>query len=94
MSSPSSSTYNLVSTHYTTHVTSQTPSSQPRNALVAEAFGYSAADLASIPASANLGVSCGNPLATAGLKEVHHINNNGYFHYLASFGRAVADGEM
>ena len=35
---------------------------------VAEAFGYSAAELASIPAGANLGLSCGNPTATAGLR--------------------------
>ncbi|TWT48417.1 arsenite methyltransferase [Botrimarina hoheduenensis] len=32
---------------------------------VAEAFGYSAEELASIPAEANMGLSCGNPLATA-----------------------------
>jgi arsenite methyltransferase len=36
---------------------------------VAQAFGYSAADLASIPSASNLGLSCGNPLALAGLKE-------------------------
>jgi SAM-dependent methyltransferase len=35
---------------------------------VAEAFGYSPAELASIPAEANMGLSCGNPTATAGLK--------------------------
>src|SRR6516164_9900611 len=35
---------------------------------VAEAFGYSSAELASIPAEANLGLSCGNPLAFASLK--------------------------
>ncbi len=35
---------------------------------VAEAFGYSAEELASIPAEANLGLSCGNPLATARLR--------------------------
>jgi arsenite methyltransferase len=35
---------------------------------VAEAFGYSAEELASIPASANMGLSCGNPIATAHLK--------------------------
>src|SRR5262245_27977127 len=35
---------------------------------VAEAFGYSAEDLASIPAEANMGLSCGNPTATAHLK--------------------------
>lgn len=35
---------------------------------VAEAFGYSAEDLASIPADANMGLSCGNPTATANLR--------------------------
>jgi SAM-dependent methyltransferase len=35
---------------------------------VAEAFGYSAEELASIPAGANMGLSCGNPTATANLQ--------------------------
>jgi SAM-dependent methyltransferase len=35
---------------------------------VAEAFGYSPEELASIPAGANLGLSCGNPTATANLR--------------------------
>jgi arsenite methyltransferase len=35
---------------------------------VAEAFGYSAAELASVPAEANLGLSCGNPIAFASLR--------------------------
>src|SRR5215468_5372639 len=35
---------------------------------VAEAFGYTAEELASIPAEANLGLSCGNPTAFASLK--------------------------
>ena len=35
---------------------------------VAEAFGYSADELASIPAGANMGLSCGNPTATANLR--------------------------
>jgi SAM-dependent methyltransferase len=35
---------------------------------VAEAFGYSAEDLASIPAEANMGLSCGNPIALANLR--------------------------
>ena len=35
---------------------------------VAEAFGYSADELASIPAEANMGLSCGNPLAIANLR--------------------------
>jgi ubiquinone/menaquinone biosynthesis C-methylase UbiE len=36
---------------------------------VAEAFGYSREELASIPAEANMGLSCGNPTATAYLRE-------------------------
>ncbi|EEH04697.1 methyltransferase [Histoplasma capsulatum G186AR] len=36
---------------------------------VATAFGYSKEELASIPQDANLGLSCGNPLALAQLKE-------------------------
>lgn len=35
---------------------------------VAEAFGYSPEELASIPAGANMGLSCGNPTATAHLR--------------------------
>jgi arsenite methyltransferase len=35
---------------------------------VAEAFGYSPEELASIPAEANMGLSCGNPTAFASLR--------------------------
>src|ERR1700678_1682246 len=35
---------------------------------VAEAFGYSAEELRSIPAESNMGLSCGNPTATARLR--------------------------
>ena len=35
---------------------------------IAEAFGYSARELESIPADANMGLSCGNPTATANLR--------------------------
>src|ERR1044072_6730579 len=35
---------------------------------VAEAFGYTPEELASIPSGANLGLSCGNPAATANLR--------------------------
>ena len=35
---------------------------------VAEAFGYTAEELTSIPAEANMGLSCGNPTATAHIK--------------------------
>src|SRR3954468_11478855 len=40
----------------------------PGVARVAEAFGYSAEELQSIPAEANMGLSCGNPTATANLR--------------------------
>jgi SAM-dependent methyltransferase len=36
---------------------------------VAEAFGYTEAELSSIPSEANMGLSCGNPTATAHLRE-------------------------
>jgi arsenite methyltransferase len=36
---------------------------------VAEAFGYTPEELMSIPAEANMGLSCGNPTATAHLKQ-------------------------
>jgi SAM-dependent methyltransferase len=36
---------------------------------VAEAFGYSPTELASIPAEANMGLSCGNPTAMAHLRD-------------------------
>jgi arsenite methyltransferase len=35
---------------------------------VAEAFGYSAEELSAVPAGANMGLSCGNPTATANLR--------------------------
>ncbi len=35
---------------------------------VAEAFGYTPEELGSIPAEANMGLSCGNPTARAGLR--------------------------
>ena len=36
---------------------------------IANAFGYSDEELASIPAEANMGLSCGNPVAMASIKE-------------------------
>src|SRR5580693_6237344 len=35
---------------------------------VAEAFGYTAEELTSVPAEANMGLSCGNPTATAHIR--------------------------
>ncbi|TRM62381.1 S-adenosyl-L-methionine-dependent methyltransferase [Schizophyllum amplum] len=39
------------------------------NTRVANAFGYTAEELSAIPTDANLGLSCGNPIATANIKE-------------------------
>lgn len=68
------STYNVVSTHYGKYAeTSTGENATSYNSSVAASFGYTAEELASIPADANLGVSCGNPLATANLKPVSTI---------------------
>jgi hypothetical protein len=40
---------------------------------VATAFGYSPEDLESIPEGANIGLSCGNPIAIAGLVPVRVV---------------------
>lgn len=37
---------------------------------VARAFGYSEAELKDIPKESNLGLSCGNPMAMASIREV------------------------
>jgi len=37
---------------------------------VAEAFGYTEEELSSVPEGSHLGLSCGNPQATANIKEV------------------------
>ncbi|MFO0947382.1 MAG: arsenite methyltransferase [Planctomycetota bacterium] len=48
---------------------SELSTDSPGIARVAQAFGYTPEELASIPAAANMGLSCGNPTATANLKE-------------------------
>ncbi len=58
----------VVKDRYATLARSSVSSDQPAAQQVAEAFGYSAEELASIPAEANMGVSCGNPTAMASLK--------------------------
>ncbi|QEG37489.1 arsenite methyltransferase [Bythopirellula goksoeyrii] len=57
-----------VRTQYSSVATKGLSSDHAGVKAVAEAFGYSADELASIPAEANMGLSCGNPLATAGLR--------------------------
>lgn len=58
----------LVREKYASAATSDLSGSAPGVRAVAEAFGYSADDLAVIPAEANLGLSCGNPTALASLR--------------------------
>src|SRR5687767_11905560 len=52
-------------------VIARSPLSNESDAVqsIASAFGYSAEDLASLPPQANMGLSCGNPVALAGLRE-------------------------
>jgi SAM-dependent methyltransferase len=58
----------LVRSRYAAVATSGLSSNQAGVRAVAEAFGYSPEELASIPAEANMGVSCGNPTAFAHLR--------------------------
>lgn len=70
-------TYSLVQLHYGKYAKLNDELSDEKlsthNERVASAFGYSSEDLAAIPENANLGVSCGNPIATANLKPVRLI---------------------
>ena len=58
-----------VRSRYGAVATSKLSSEHEGVRAVAEAFGYSPEELASIPAAANMGLSCGNPTATANLRE-------------------------
>jgi len=58
----------VVRTKYGTVATSDLSSDNPGVRAVAEAFGYSAEELESIPAAANMGLSCGNPTASASIR--------------------------
>lgn len=63
-----SSLQDLVRTKYGAVAESGLSTAHSGVRTVAEAFGYTAAELAAIPAEANLGLSCGNPTAYAGLR--------------------------
>src|SRR5215208_1281676 len=65
----SSSIEQLVRERYGSVAKSGLSSEQGGVRAVAEAFGYTAEELSSIPAEANMGLSCGNPTATASLRE-------------------------
>lgn len=57
-----------VQSKYASLARSRSTASQEGVQGVAEAFGYTSEQLSSIPAEANMGVSCGNPTAFASLK--------------------------
>src|SRR6266508_484147 len=87
-----------VRSKYSTVATSNLSSQHEGVRAVAEAFGYSPEELASIPAEANMGLSCGNPTATANLREgetvVDLVSGGGLDVFLASAkvgptGRAI-----
>jgi arsenite methyltransferase len=59
---------NVVRSKYGAVAESSLSGNHPGVRAVAEAFGYSPGELASIPAGANMGLSCGNPTATASLR--------------------------
>src|SRR3954454_14289851 len=63
---------------------------------VAEAFGYTPEELASIPAEANMGLSCGNPTATAKLREgevVVDLGSGGGLDVLLAARKVGPDGK-
>src|SRR5688572_2231031 len=57
-----------VKARYGTAAASPLSGDQAGVRAVAEAFGYSPEELAALPAGANMGLSCGNPTATARLR--------------------------
>jgi SAM-dependent methyltransferase len=59
----------IVRSKYASVATSGLSSNHDGVRAVAEAFGYTAAELGHIPAEANMGLSCGNPTAFASLRE-------------------------
>lgn len=52
------------------HVNDRRASNLPDAERVANAFGYTSEQLQSVPDEAHIGLSCGNPVAAASIKEV------------------------
>ncbi len=65
-----SDVYTSVHDHYSRLARDTTQETASQSEKVALSFGYSSDELSAIPEGANLGVSCGNPVALAALKEV------------------------
>lgn len=58
--------YSKVTAHYSSQASG---TSAPYATSVAKSFGYTAEELSSAPDGSNLGLSCGNPLAIASLRQ-------------------------
>jgi arsenite methyltransferase len=67
--------YSAVSERYSALSSTSSPLNAGYGKSVAQSFGYTEEELASIPAESNLGLSCGNPLAIASLREVGPLRN-------------------
>jgi len=76
--------YQQVQTHYGSCARESSINSSSHSQQVAKAFGYSEDELLGLPEGANLGLSCGNPLAVAGLKSVRSV-----FWFHVAFVRVV-----
>lgn len=64
---------------------------------LAESVGYSAQSLANLPQGANMGLSCGNPVAIAALREgqaVLDLGSGGGFDVFQAGERVKADGQV
>jgi arsenite methyltransferase len=66
----SQKTYEKVQEHYGSIARAQ---NIKYSGTIAKAFGYSEEELSSIPKESNLGLSCGNPLAIASIREVNQV---------------------
>jgi arsenite methyltransferase len=78
--------YQTVNTHYSALARSTSDNIAEHSQKVALSFGYDADELAAIPEGANLGVSCGNPLAVAALRAVSIIGMGVSFRETAGIG--------
>ncbi|PYI34527.1 UbiE/COQ5 family methyltransferase [Aspergillus indologenus CBS 114.80] len=65
----SGDTYNLVQSRYGDIANRSTAGLRGKEEDIARAFGYSAEDLSMLPEQTNLGLSCGNPVGFANVKE-------------------------
>jgi hypothetical protein len=77
LNTPLSGGSSITTQHVIDHYSNLAREDSAKNAehikKVAESFGYAPEDLANIPEGANLGVSCGNPFAIAGVNAVSFL---------------------